>query len=639
MSPYDEVSSAPAPAAPAATVQAVSGPTLDPTTVPKYVSALPVVPAMPITGTVDCGAVDYYKIAARQFPQQILPDGFGASTVWGYGSTTAPGTFHAPAFTIEAQVGRPVRVEWANQLTDPNGDFLPHLFTVDPTLHWANPAGGTAGRDSRPTFPSTPPPYTGPVPLVAHLHGGHSQPDSDGYPEAWYLPSAGNIPAGYATTGSMYDTYKQQFRQRVGVDWPVGTAVSQYTNDQRATTLWYHDHALGMTRLNVHAGLAGFYLLRCGPSDLPKGVLPGPAPGHGDPPGTAYHEIVMAVQDKSFNTDGSIFFPTSRGSFGDTPPAGPWIPDTDMPPYWNPEWFGSVMCVNGRSWPELKVEPRRYRFRLLNACNARALIMKVVGDPLAPRPVSPALPLWYIGGDGGFLPAPAQAGQVLLGAGERADVIADFTGLSAGTTLYLINEGPDGAFQGGVPGTDFTPADPGTSGQIMKITVVPPTAPDTSVPPDQLTLPTLAPLGPESGSRGLSLNEMMSQFFANAPTMAMLGTVNADGTGKPLMWGAPVTETPALNTTEVWEVTNFTMDTHPIHLHQVQFEVVNRQPFGGPATPPEAWETGPKDTVLAYPGQFTRIRAHFDIAGRYVWHCHIIDHEDNEMMRPFQVSG
>jgi FtsP/CotA-like multicopper oxidase with cupredoxin domain len=617
----------------------VPGGTLDPTTVPKYVTALPILAAMPRTGTVSGGSVDFYTIAARQFRQQVLPGGYPATSVWGYGSTSATGAFHAPAFTIETQVGRQVRVVWANQLVDSNGNFLPHPLTVDPTLHWTNPPGGISGRDSTPSFSSTPAPYTGPVPLVTHLHGAHSQPDSDGYPEAWYLPVARNIPSGYATIGTWYNTFKSAFAHREGVNWSPGTATFQYTNDQRATALWFHDHALGMTRVNVHMGLAGYFMVRGGSSDLPSGVLPGPAPRRGDPPGTKYYEIPMIIQDRSFNADGSIFFPTTRGTFGDTPPDGPWIPNTDVPPYWNPESFGSVICVNGRSWPQLQVEPRRYRFRFLNNCNARTVIMKIVTDPLTARPATAALPFWHIGSDGGFLRAPAQADKVLLHVAERSDVIVDFTGLKPGTQLYLINEGPDEAFGGGVPNTDFDPADPGTSGQVMKFLVVPLASKDTSVPPSKLTLPPLARLGAETNTRHLSLNEIDSQFFAGAPIVGLLGTVNADGSPNPLDWAAAVTENPALNTTEVWELHNFTEDAHPIHIHQVQFEVVNRQPVGGSVTQPEVWETGTKDTVIAYPDQFTRVRARFDISGRYVWHCHILDHEDHDMMRPYQVGS
>ncbi|HET8660671.1 MAG TPA: bilirubin oxidase, partial [Micromonosporaceae bacterium] len=255
---------------------------LDPAALPKYVSPLVVPPAMPVTTNVRNRSTDYYVIAVRQFRQQILPPGWPGTTVWGYGSLSSKGTFNYPAFTIEARVGRPVRVKWVNDLVDGAGNFLPHLLPVDPTLHWANPPGGEAGRDMAPDFASTPGPYTGPVPIVTHLHGGHSAPESDGYPEAWYLPAAVNLPAGYAQVGSFYDRYRASFESTHDTVWDPGSATFQYGNDQPAATLWVHDHALGITRLNVYAGPAGFYLLRGGPTDLPAGALPGPAPGRGD---------------------------------------------------------------------------------------------------------------------------------------------------------------------------------------------------------------------------------------------------------------------------------------------------------------------------------------------------------------------
>jgi len=333
----------------------------------------------------------------------------------------------------------------------------------------------------------------------------------------------------------------------------------------------------------VHAGLAGFFFLRGGPADLPAGVLPGPSPKRGDPPGTRYFEIPMVIQDRSFSNDGSLFS-------------------------WNPESFGNIMVVNGRSWPELTVEPRRYRFRILNSCNARTLIMKIVTDPLAARPATAALPIWYIGADGGFLPAPRQSDRILQHVWERVDIIVDFTGIKAGTAFYLINEGPDQAFNGL---DDRGVSDPGTTGQVMKFVVGTLSSKDATVPPDHLTLPPFAPLGAADSTRQISLS--------------------------PLAWADPISEVPRINTTEIWELTNFTADAHPIHIHQVEFEVVNRQPNGGAVTPPEAWETGTKDTVIAYPGAVTRFKAHFDIPGRYVYHGRIADHEDNEMTRPYMV--
>lgn len=632
---------------------AIPGGTLNPSLLPKYVTPLVIPPAMPRTAKLPVRMdknIDYYEIALRQFRQQILPAGWPATTVWGYGSVNHPGTFNYPSFTIEAKWNTPARVKWLNQLVDASGNYLPHLLPVDPTLHWANPPGP---RDDRPTFKKNvrPTRYTGPVPMVPHLHGGHSTEESDGYAEAWYLPAARNNPVGYFNRGSWYDPFKAKAEANLGQPWDPGSAVFQYGNDQRASTLWYHDHSLGMTRLNVYAGPAGFYNLRGGPGDLPSGLLPGPAPALGDPPGLKYYEIPIAIQDRSFNADGSWFYPDTRAFFDGF--TGPYISKSDISPIWNPEFFGNAMVVNGKTWPNLSVEPRRYRFRLLNGCNSRFLILKLVTNPLVARPATPVLPFTQLGAEGGFLPAAVKLDQFVMGLAERADVIVDFTGLPVGTEIFLINEAPDEPFGGGEPGEAFEPADPFTTGQVMKFTVGPLTGPDTSLPVDQLTLPALALLPAAIRTRQLSLNEADSDVLRGVgPREAQLGIMDDLGFPMPILWMDPITENPGVGDTEIWEFFNFTADAHPMHLHQVMFEVVNRQALvtdeegmtvapatlAGPPVGPEPWESGQKDTVIAYPGQVTRIKARFDIAGLYVWHCHIVEHEDNEMMRPYRVG-
>jgi spore coat protein A len=615
------------------------GGTLDPMSIDKYAMPLVIPPAMPRTSRITKRGtlIDYYEIAVRQFQQQILPASLPPTTVWSYGSVNHPDTFNYPAFTIEARYRKPVRVKWINGLVDENDSFLPHLLPVDPTLHWANPPGGTEGRDTRPEFTETPDAYTGPVPIVTHLHGGRNAQESDGFAEAWYLPVANDIPSGFATEGSRYAFFRDEFLNNQDVAWEAGAATFQYHNKQRATTLWYHDHTLGMTRLNVYAGPAGFYLLRGGPDDLPVGVLPGPAPGVGADPFGVFYEIPLAVQDRSFNHDGSLFYPDSRAFFDGF--TGPHIPESDVPPIWNPEFFGNTMVVNGRTWPFLEVEPRRYRFRFLNGCNSRFLILKIVPDALATRPASAALPFSQIGNEGGFLEEAVVLEQLLIAPAERADVIVDFTGLPQGTELFLINEGPDEPFGGGAPETDFPAADPGTTGQVMKFAVVHLVSHDSSLDPAmaRLPLPPVTPLGPATNTRQVSLNEQASAFF-DGPVAALLGTLGASGLPDQLGWADPITENPALNSIEIWEMYNFTEDAHPIHIHEVGFEVVDRQPFGGTARPPEPWETGLKDTVIAYPGEITRVKALFDLPGLYVWHCHIVEHEDNEMMRPYFIG-
>ena len=640
-------------------VQAPSG-TLSPETIPKFVTPLLIPPAMPLAAS--SPTTDFYTIAVRQFAQQILPAPHRRTPVWGYGSLTNTGTFNYPSYTIEATANRRVQVTWVNQLVDSSGRYLPHLLPVDQTLHWANPSGGLAGRDMR---GSDPEPYQGPVPIVTHLHGGHTTDESDGYPQAWYLPAANNIPQGFATKGTWYDFFRAKFGVVWGGTWDPGTAKFMYVNDQRAATLWYHDHTLGMTRANVYAGPAGFYLIRGGSSDLSAGVLPGPAPALGDSSGMSYYEIPIAIQDRSFNADGSLFYPDSRAFFEGLHTGElqiPFIPQagctgpSDVSPIWNPEFFGNTIVVNGRTWPFLEVEQRRYRFRFLNGCDARFLILKLSRD---------GLPFWQVGADGGFLPAPTRLDQLLMGPAERADVIVDFTNVPVGTEILLLNLGPDEPFSGGVPDDDFDAANPATTGMVMQFRVASARSSDVSTPPEALVLPQTAALAPATVTRQVSLNEAESatvfvgghpghghrkhqpanlQLNCNnpdavpfGPIMAQLGTVTATGEGSPQHWDDAITENPATGATEVWEIYNFTQDAHPIHIHEVEFEIVGRE-SDGVVRPPESWETGFKDTVIAYPGEITRVKGTFDRAGQFVWHCHILEHEDNEMMRPYAVG-
>jgi spore coat protein A len=628
----------------------IPGGTLPPGDVDKY--ALPLVkpPAMPPSNILNNN--DQYKIAVRQFTQRILSPPHPETTVWSYGSVDFPGTvaqggtFNYPAFTIEAGWNRKVSVEWRNELVDASGNYLPHLLPVDQTLHWANPPGGMKGRDTRPTFAATPGPYTGPVPIVTHVHGAHTTEDSDGYAEAWYLPTANNIPKGYAETGTFYDYFMKKYKRM----WDPGTASFNYPNDQRATTLWYHDHTLGMTRLNVYAGPAGFYLIRGGPDDVvldsrngSTAILPGPAPGVGDDPLGEYGEIPIVVQDRSFNVDGSLFYPDSRTFFDEFP--GPYIPDTPVSPIWNPEFFGNMMVVNGFTWPYLEVEPRRYRLRFLNGCNSRFLILQFE---------HPGVEVWQIGAEGGFLPAPVRLNDhpypgstgggatVLMALAERADLIVDFSA-AAGTSFRLLNLGPDEPFGGGEIGVDFDPSDPDSTGQVMEFRVAAGPVADPTTPPQYLKLPAITSVGPAGVTRDLSLNEEVYEP-ADIPTAALLGTWDT-GTGMstPLLWSDAITENPSLGGTEEWVMYNVTEDAHPIHIHLVQFEVLGREAIGGGpsvagSNDPLPWETGFKDTVISYPGEITRVKMRFDYPGFYVWHCHIVEHEDNEMMRPYHVG-
>jgi len=729
--------------------QPLPGGTLDPNSIPKYVTPLVIPPVMNNDGTVDS-----YDIAVRQFSQQILPggiwntlngrsDSFAATTVWSYGPAADPvpaiapdpgSQFNYPAYTIETMSNVPVGVRWINDLVDPNGDCLPHLLPIDQTLHWANPPmdcrDGTTRTDCSGDDPN---PYDGPVPLVTHVHGAHVDPHSDGYPEAWWLPVC-NQTGGLATSGTLFD-------DATGANpGNLGYADYVYRQDQPATTLWYHDHSLGMTRSNVYAGPAGFWLVRGGNYDKVidgstqnPAVLPGPAPvaGQGvlalnvpgDPVRNSIREIPIAIQDRAFDDDGaSLFYPDNRAFFeGLNEGMGPkqfpgagdldidFVPDSDIAPIWNPEAFFNVMVVNGVSWPELEVAPARYRFRLLNGCNSRFLNLALITD------AGQEIPFYQIGAEQGFLrqvvrvetgfatalpgdgtlpplvaaPDPQQA--LLMGLAERADVIVDFSGLPDGTRIRMTNTAPDAPF-GGFPDV---PADPSTTGQVMEFVVN-----STLLQPGDAMTTSPLNLVPKAekrlrrrvdAKRQVSLNEGESEEVCvdvdakgnvvqvegtppNCPGLsapfgpkeALLGTVDLTGAnpeGIPLKWtdtsGASkrvrvtmadgvtvkmirVTENPSVGNTEDWEMYNFTADAHPIHLHLVRFEVLGRTLLDGVTPSPngslQPWESGFKDTVITYPDEITTVRALFDVAGLYVWHCHIVEHEDNEMMRPYVVS-
>jgi FtsP/CotA-like multicopper oxidase with cupredoxin domain len=268
--------------------------------------------------------------------------------------------------------------------------------------------------------------------------------------------------------------------------------------------------------------------------------------------------------------------------------------------------------------------------------------------------------VWQIGNEGGFLAEPVNlsadhANRLLMGLAERADLIVDFSQVPVGNYL-LGNVGPDEPFSGGEPDGDFDIADPASTGQVMEFRVVPAVAADPSTPAQFLQLPAITPLPAASVTRRLVLIEEMSAFFADAPAEALLGTLADDPAEAPAQWSKhlwmdPVTENPAVGATEVWELYNATGDAHPMHIHEVVFEVLDRQDIlvdedqqqvqlapGSVPLAPEPWETGFKDTVIAYPGQVTRLRAQFSSPGQFVWHCHIVEHEDNEMMRPLRIG-
>ena len=781
-----------------ANAQAVPGGTLDPLTIPKYVTPLVIPPVMNNNGT-----ANDYDIAVRQFQQQILPGGhwntlapkceanpglcnLPATTVWSYGPATDPlpdssdiggaeglapalnSQFNYPAYTVENTTHTLTTVDWINDLVvDPwnNTDrsYLSHLLPIDRTLHWANPEllpcdpaannelGSGMPTDCRPNpahlnadqLALLSQPYDGPVPVIVHVHGAHVGPESDGYPEAWFLPDADNIPTGFAAQGRLVNQYGTETNS----DTTPGVASFSYPNTQPSTTLWYHDHTLGMTRNNVYAGPAGFWLIRDADGgedgvDPLATVLPAPAPVAGEDlletnvtGRHKYREIPIVIQDRAFNTDGSLFYPANRAFFeglgdGQTPDnvgAGLNIPffgegDSDIAPIWNPEAFFNVMVVNGVSWPELEVAPAIYRFRLLNGSNSRFLNLSMVRLTKKGK-ANKEIPFYQIGAEQSVLPqvveivtgkatpltpgaaawdrvnAPFKEQAMLMGLAERADVLVDFRGLKDGTIVRMINTAPDAPF-GGFPDV---PADPATTGQVMQFRVnaalmgqsaTDPLLSDGTPNPNAATDPWNVVLTlPEQDDPALNLTanytkqdlalleeesehvcvtmDMAGNIAVDAaatptipvdgtcfvietgapagsvpfaPKAAVLGT-NGSGGGNVQLWSDPLRQNPDLGATETWEMWNWSADAHPIHLHLVKFKVVNREAFDplsgallGPV-PASAHETGWKDTVIAYPGEVTRVNATFDLPGLYVWHCHIVEHEDNEMMVPFCVGN
>jgi spore coat protein A, manganese oxidase len=434
--------------------------------------------------------------------------------LWGFNSLS-------PGPVIEARGGKGVLVEWVNALP-PH-----HLFTIDHNLMGAE-------RD-KPEVRS-----------VVHLHGAKTPPENDGYPESWFV--AGK------------------------------SSVCHYPNRQDACTLWYHDHAMGINRLNIYAGLLGLYILR----DEAEEALGLP---HGE------YEVPLVLCDRKFTVDGQLAYDVSP------------IPDAP----WNPEFYGNCTLVNGRLFPFLEVQPALYRFRVLNGSNAQFFNLSISnGEPIA-----------QIGTDQGLLPAPVLAKIVSLAPGERADMVVDFGG-SAGQQVTL----------------KIGPVE-----EILQFRVAPGSAQGGKLPEK---LRPVAPIAETAAvrTRLLTLNEYKS-LKGESMTMLLGGA----------HWNMPVTETPALDSTEIWSLINLTEDVHPIHLHLVRFQILDRRSFDklhyfvtgelkyiGPPQPPDPGEAGWKDTVRAHPQMVTRIIARFEgYAGRYVWHCHILEHEDNEMMRPFEV--
>jgi spore coat protein A, manganese oxidase len=326
---------------------------LDGSTIPKFVNQLttPAVFVPTVTSDGDGNSVQKFSVDMTTFYEQMLPPGYPETKVFGYGGQAKDAVTGAslgyirssPGPTFEAHRGTPIQVTWTNKIEE-------EMFAVDPTLHWANPKGITATAPYA-AFPPGIEQAQSPVPLVVHLHGAEARSDSDGYPEAWFTKN-GIHGSAYTSVASAEDN----------------AAVYYYPNTQPATTLWYHDHALGITRINILSGLAGMYLIRDA-NDPIAPLLP-----------QGKHEVPLVIRDRSFNDDGSMYFPAEGAN-----------PETH--PYWAPEFFGDVVCVNGKVWPNFDVAQGLYRFRVLDASNARFYNLSF----------SNGMAFTQIGSDGGYL--------------------------------------------------------------------------------------------------------------------------------------------------------------------------------------------------------------------------------------------
>ena len=681
---------------------------LSPTAIPQFVDPLPSLAVadgtQPITLTM-C------EFKAHVLPTGTFAPGVAPETwVWGYiEGTECPsatqGTYLGPV--IVAQRGVPTRLTAINNLgSTSTTHVLAWKNSTDQTIHWADPLNKEQNacneenmmNEGMPPVGECAEHYDGPIPAVIHLHGGDVPPELDGGPDAWF------------TSDGLYQGHG--YYSFPGTGGPGSNqAVYRYPNEQEPALIWFHDHALGATRLNVYAGLAGGYLLT-DPSDT---SIPSNLPTL----------VPLVIQDRTFDKQGQLYFPAGL----------PFVPNPDHP-FWVPEFTGDTIAVNGHVWPYLNVEAKRYRFLLINGSNARTYELFLTNQVTKAK--GPAL--WQIGTDGGYLDFPVkidpnapgnQLQKLVLMPGERADLIVDFAGLPPGTHLLLRN----------VAKTPYPAGDVvnGTTlGRILQIRVVAGGGVDTSYDPAlgaALRAPMVRLVNPLAGTlapgvvaqkrRQLTLNEVVAEpgfvegvAYDGGPEEVLVNNTHWSGRDPnggvrpdftPITIGDNTTgysELPNEGETEIWEIINTTADAHPIHLHLVQFQIMNRQAFDvrkyfatyaaayggtivdgygppydyntpnadgavggnpavgpflkGPAKPPGANEAGWKDTAVMLPGQVTRIAVRwapmslpaatspadafyaFDPSGEgahgYVWHCHIIDHEDNEMMRPTSVQ-
>lgn len=626
----------------------------------------------------------HYTITMREFTDVLHPDlGPDGTRLWGYTTGADPANWRHLGASIVAKRGEKVQITFRNELP------ARHLLPVDTTITGAN---------------------LGPNRATVHLHGGKVPWVSDGGPHSWWAPASQSDPM--LQRGSSFVDLAPVLGMPAS---PNGSAEYFYPNDQSARIMWFHDHALGTTRLNAYAGLAAAYILTDDYETrlTAQNNLPGPL----DP-----RTVYLVFQDKSFVPSNiNALDPGWATVRPDSRPGDLWYPHVYEPTRWAvgaatqplptpsviPEMFGDTMLVNGTAYPYLTVEQRQYRFRMLNACNARFLNPRLVyahtGAATEPNANAVGPSFIQIGNEGGFLPAPTLINSrggvpLLLAPAERADLIVDFTAVPAGSTLILYNDAP-APFPRGDARYDYYPQNPKTPSSLpgfgpntrslLQIRVV--AKSDPADPP--ITLPstfdrsqldpfivTQTPGVPTENPPGmtvrhLTLNEAFDQY---GRLVQFLGTNQPVAiTRKTASFGRtyddPPTEIISAGTTEIWEIANLTGDTHPIHFHLANAQVLNRQRFSsttyprGQSTPfngftsanylgkpiaPDANELGWKETVRVNPGEVTRIAIRFDLPAvtfsvppsprtgdnEYVWHCHILEHEEHDMMRPLIVK-
>jgi spore coat protein A len=644
------------------------------------------IPVAATDGSAPVTGVTHYSFTIGQFTDQLHPS-LGPTTLWGYNPAVALGGGTQPqkhlGGIIVANRGTPIQLTFTNKLPSK------HILPVDTSANFPD-------AQKRQNAAAT------------HLHGGFVPWISDGGPFAWFTPDGQYGPSVQSSAGNIYKLLNPGLQP--------GQAEHYYPNDQSARLVWYHDHAHDLTRLNAYAGVASAYIIRDSfEANLRNQGLPDFIENGG-------REIPIVIQDKIFvGSDiltkdptwpgptgvGSLWYPhtyeTKRWKLGGGHPSG-LPPDPSI----IPEMFGDTMLANGTVYPEATVEARRYRLRILNACQARFLNLQLYVDDGSPDgitltsntfvPTNAKGPDFLVlGTEGGFLPHPVQvasnkpfdpttlSGSLITGLAERWDLLVDFSGF-AGQKVILYNDAP-APFPGGFKPNDYFPSAPGNdtqpqpgfgpnTRQILRFKVVPATSQDppltitTStdltpdltkfiVPPGTAVQNGVLNLPPGVPVRQLTLNETFDGF---GRLIQLLGTNVAVNGGFGRAYEDAATETPKAGSQEVWQIANLTKDTHPIHFHLVNVQVLGRQPFNaktytgtpsytGPAHGPDDTELGWKETVRMNPGEVTTVIMEFDLptvpftvpssprtgGNEYVWHCHILEHEEHDMMRPLIV--